>query len=132
MGTFHGSAKGGAFSTSSRSNRTRTGAGLQILFSLLLLADLFLLYTIIMQMTHLQKAFEASDTVNLILLIVLAVGAVALIYAVIRSGAWKRALCVLLIFAVLYLAAVYSDIPLIKNARETWITTAMATRLRHR
>ena len=130
MGTFNGSAKGGAFSTASRSNRTQKGAGLQILFSLLLLADLFLLYTIIMQMTHLQKAFEASDTVNLILLIVLAIGAVALIYAVIRSGAWKRALCILLICSVLYLAVVYSDIPLIKNARETWITTAMAT-MRH-
>ena len=49
MGTFNGSAKGGAFSTASRSNRTQKGAGLQILFSLLLLADLFLLYTIIMQ-----------------------------------------------------------------------------------
>ena len=130
MGTFNGNAKGGAFSAATRSTRKHTGAGLQILFSLLLLADLFLLYTIIMQMTHLQKAFEASDTVNLVLLIALAVGAVALIYAVIRTGAWKRALCILLIFAVLYLAAVFSEIPIIKEYREIWITTAMST-MRH-
>ena len=113
MGKFNGNTKGGTFAASSRSSRKQAGAGLQILFSLLLLADLVLLYTIIMQMTHLQKAFEASDTVNLILLIALAVGAVALIYAVIRSGAWKRALCILLIFTVVYLAAVFSDIPVI-------------------
>lgn len=130
MGKFNGSTKGGAFSAATRSTRKHTGAGLQILFSLLLLGDLILLYTIIMQMTHLQKAFEASDTVNLILLIALAVGAVALIYAVIRSGAWKRTLCILLILAVLYLTAVFSEIPIIKECREIWITTAMST-MRH-
>ena len=130
MGKFNGNAKGGAFSAATRSTRKQTGAGLQILFSLLLLGDLFLLYTIIMQMTHLQKAFEATDTQNLILLIALAVGAVALIYAVIRSGAWKRALCILLIFAAIYLTVVFSDIPLIRDTRETWITTAMST-MRH-
>ena len=73
MGTFNGNANGGIFSAPTRSAHKRAGAGLQILISLLLLADLFLLYTIIMQMTHLQKAFEASDTVNLVLLIALCV-----------------------------------------------------------
>lgn len=130
MGTFNGNSKGGAFSAASRSSRKHAGAGWQILFSLLLIGDLFLLYTIIMQMTHLQKAFEASDTVNLVLLIALAVGAVALIYAVIRTGAWKRTLCILLICAALYLTAVFSQIPIIKEYREIWITTAMST-MRH-
>ncbi len=128
MGTNN--TKGGLFTPSARSGRRQTSAGLQILFSLLLLADLFLLYTIIMQMTHLQKAFEASDTVNLLLLAFFAVGAVALIYAVLRSGAWKRFLCILLIFAVLYLTAVFSEIPKIKELREMWIGTAMQT-MRH-
>ena len=130
MGTNNSSAKGGLFTPAARSGRRQTGAGLQILFSLLLLADLFLLYTIIMQMTHLQKAFEASETVNLLLLAFFAVAAVGLIYAVIRTKAWKRTLCILLIFAVLYLTAVFSEIPIIKEYREIWITTAMST-MRH-
>ena len=91
MGTSNVSAKGGHYAA--RKRRNSAAAWIQVILSLLLLADLFLLYTIIMQMTHLQKAFEASQTTNLILLGAFAVGAVILIYAVLRSKAWKRLLC---------------------------------------
>ncbi|MBO4684386.1 MAG: phosphodiester glycosidase family protein, partial [Desulfovibrio sp.] len=110
--------------------KPKTGAGRQILFSLLLLADLFMLYTIAMQLTHKQKAFETSAAVNWALLILFALGAVALTWLVIRSRAWKRLLCIFLIFAILYLVAVFSDLPLVKKYREIWISTAWST-MRH-
>ncbi len=131
MGTFNGNAQGGRFAAgSAKKHKRHAGAGVQLVLSLFLLLDLFLLYTIIMQLTHQQKAFEASRGFNLILLGILAVGAVALLYAVIRTRAWKRALCLLLIFAILYLIIVFSDLPLVKKYREMWISTAWST-MRH-
>ena len=132
MGKFNGNAQGGGRFAAVRGDgsRKRCSAGKQILFSVLLLMDLFLLYTIIMQLTHRQKAFEASQTVNIALLAVLALGAAALIWAVIRSKAWKRLLCLFLIFAICYVTAVFSDLPLIKEYRERWISTAWST-MRH-
>ena len=131
MGTFNGNAQGGRFAAgSAKKHKRHAGAGVQLVLSLFLLLDLFLLYTIMMQLTHQQKAFEASRGFNLILLGILAVGAVALLYAVIRTRAWKRALCLLLIFAILYLIIVFSDLPLVKKYREMWISTAWST-MRH-
>ena len=131
MGTFNGNAAGGRFVARGTGKAHRSaGAWLQILVSLLLLLDLFLLYTMIMQLTHQQKAFEATDTVNYTLLGVFALGAVGLLWAVLRTKAWKRTLCLLLIFAIVYLTVVFSDIPLVKKYREIWISTAMST-MRH-
>ncbi len=128
MGTSNASAKGGHYAA--RKRRNGAAAWIQVILSLLLLADLFLLYTVIMQMTHLQKAFEASQTTNLILLAVFAVGAVALIYAVLRSKAWKRTLCITLACVIVYLICCFSNIPFVKKYRDIWISTAMST-MRH-
>ena len=128
MGTTNTSAKGGHYAA--RKRRNGAGGWVQVLLSLLLLADLFLLYTIIMQMTHLQKAFEASQTTNLILLGAFAVGAVILIYAVLRSKAWKRLLCISLACLIVYLVCCFSNIPFVKKYRDIWISTAMST-MRH-
>ena len=132
MGTFNGNTNGGRFTAArgTGKGKPKTGAGRQILYSLLLLADLFLLYTIAMQLTHKQKAFETSAAVNWALLILFALGAIALTWLIIRSRAWKRLLCIFLIFAILYLVAVFSDIPLVKKYREIWISTAWST-MRH-
>ena len=131
MGTFNGNAQGGRFSA----RRAKTGvraatAGKQILYSLLLLLDLFLLYTIIMQLTHRQMAFEASKAVNLMLLALFILGAAALAWLVYRARAWKRLLCLFLIFVILYLIAAFSEIPFVKKYRDIWIKTAMST-MRH-
>ena len=131
MSSFNGNTKDALYATGTKQRRRRsTGAGLQILVSLLLLLDLFLLYTILMQLTHQQKAFEASQTVNLALLAVFAVGAVGLLYAMIRTRAWMRTLCILLICAVLYLIFAFSRVPLVRKYREMWISTAWST-MRH-
>ena len=131
MATFNGNTQGGRFAARRADGKKRgAGAGLQILISLGLLLDLFLLYTIIMQITHQQKAVEFSPTVNYICLGVFALGAVGLLWAMIRTRAWKRTLCLLLIFATLYLIAVFSELPLVKKYREIWIETAMST-MRH-
>ncbi len=130
MGTFNGNANGGRFSATRGDHKGKAGAGLQILFSLLLLADLFMLYTIAMQLTHKQKAFETTAVVNWTLLALFALGAAALIWAVIRTRAWKRLLCIFLICAILYLAVCFSDVPLVKKYREIWISTAWST-MRH-
>ena len=124
-------SRGGRFAASGKSgHKKRTGAGLQLLLSFLLLADLFLLYTFAMQLTHQQKVVEFSSTLNAVLVAVFAVGAVVLGAAVILKGAWKRAICLLLVFAALYLVAAFSDIPVVKKYREMWISTAMNT-MRH-
>ncbi len=128
MGTFNGNAQGGRFSA----RRAKTGvraasAGKQILYSLLLLLDLFLLYTIIMQLTHRQQAFQAGKAVNLMLLVLFILGAVALAWLVYRARAWKRLLCLFLIFVILYLIVVFSNIPFVKKYRDIWIKTAMST-----
>ena len=130
MGTFNGNANGGRFAAGHRRKRKQSGAGIQILLSVLLLLDLFLLYTIAMQLTHHQKAFEASSTVNWALLVLFAVSAIALIYGILRTRAWKRLLCLFLIFCICYLTVVFSDLPLIKKYREMWISTAWST-MRH-
>ena len=130
MGTFNGNANGGRFAAGHRRKRKQSGAGIQILLSVLLLLDLFLLYTIAMQLTHHQKAFEASSPVNWALLVLFAVGAIALIYCLLRTRAWKRLLCLFLIFCICYLTVVFSDLPLIKKYREMWISTAWST-MRH-
>lgn len=131
MSTINPNAQGGRFNVSrGAATRKRGGALKQLLVSGLLLLDLFLLYTIVMQLTHQQKAFEASRAVNLSLLAIFALGAVALIYGVIRTGAWKRLLCLFLIFAICYLTVVFSELPLIHKYREMWISTAMST-MRH-
>ena len=131
MSTATGSARGGRYSArGARREKKSAAAWMQILFSLLLLLDLFLLYTIIMQLTHQQMAFEASKGMNLFLLALFAVGAVASIWAVIRTNAWKRLLCLLLIFLILYLTFSFSELPLVKKYRELWISTAMST-MRH-
>ena len=131
MSTATGSVRGGRYSTrGARREKKPAAAWMQILFSLLLLLDLFLLYTIIMQLTHQQMAFEASRGMNLFLLALFAVGAVATIWAVIRTNAWKRLLCLLLIFLILYLTFSFSELPLVKKYRELWISTAMST-MRH-
>ena len=130
MSTFNGNTNGGRFAAARKTRKKHAGAGLQILLSLLLLADLFLLYTMIMQLTHQQKAFEASDAVNYGLLAAFAVGAALLTWAVIRTGAWKRLLCLFLIFTILYLVVAFSELPLVKKYREIWISTALST-MRH-
>lgn len=137
MGTFNGNTEGGRFAASRRTGkRKQSGAGWQILFSLLLLIDLFMLYTMIMQITNQQKVFELDNVqirsaVNYGLLAFFTLGAILLIWAVIRTGAWKRFLCLFLIFAILWLAVVFSDLPLIKKYRDMWISTAWST-MRHR
>ena len=130
MGTFNGNANGGRFVAAHKEKRKHTGAWKQILVSLALLADLFLLYTVIMQLTHVQKVMELSPTVNYVALGVLSLGALALIWAVIRTQAWKRLVCLVLIFSMLYLICVFSDLPFIKKYRDIWISTAMST-MRH-
>ena len=131
MGPLYGNTQGGRFADSKKKlQQNQTGAGVQRLLSLCLLGDLFLLYTVIMQLTHQQKAFEASTTVNLALLVLFAVGAVALCYGVIRTQAWKRTLCLFLIFTILYLIFAFSQLPLVKKYREIWISTAWST-MRH-
>lgn len=131
MGSFNGNAQGGRFSTHKRDAKDAAPAWKQLLFSLLLLLDLFLLYTMFMQLTHIQHVFRASKAVNLILLAVFALGAAALIWAVIRTNAWKRLLCLFLIFCICYLIVVYSELPTIKKYRDIWIKTAMETTLDH-
>ena len=130
MSSFNGNTKGARYASGAKQRRRSAGAGVQILVSLLLLLDLFLLYTIIMQLTHQQKAFEASQTVNLALLAAFAIGAVALIYAMLRTNAWMRTLCILLICAVFYLIFAFSQVPTVKKYRELWISTAWST-MRH-
>ena len=131
MGTFNGNINGGRFAFRGKEKRKRhTNAGLQILISLLLLVDLFFVYTMIMQLTNQQKVFEASQTVNAALLAVFVIVAAFLIWAMLRTAAWKRTLCVFLIFAILYLIVAFSEIPFVKKYREIWISTAMAT-MRH-
>ena len=131
MGTFNGNTQGGRFSA----HRAQAGgrgaaAWKQIGFSLLLLLDLFLLYTIAMQLTHKQMAFETTKTVNLTLLALFILGALGLAWMVIRVHAWKRLLCLALIACICYLTVAFSQLPLIKEYREIWIKTAMAT-MRH-
>ena len=124
---------GGRFAAGHSAKRRHAGAGKQILVSLLLLADLFMVYTMIMQLTHSQKAFQISmdpstnHSIDLALLAVFALAAVALIYALIRTRAWKRALCLLLVFAIIYLVAVFSEIPVVKKYRDIWLSTALST-----
>ena len=130
MSSFNGNTKDALYAAGTKQQRRSAGAGIQILISLLLLLDLVLLYTIVMQLTHQQKAFEASQTVNLALLAVFAVGAVALLFAMIRTRAWMRTLCILLICTVLYLIFAFSKVPLVKKYREMWISTAWST-MRH-
>lgn len=130
MGTFNGSTSGGRFAAAHKEKRKHSGAGKQILFSLLLLADLFLLYTVIMQLTHVQKVMELSPVANYVALGVLSLGAVVLAWLVIRTRAWKRLLCLVLIISMLYLICVFSDIPFVKKYRDIWISTAMST-MRH-
>lgn len=131
MGTFNGNANGGRFAVRGKEKRKRhANAGLQILISLLLLLDLFLVYTMIMQLTNQQKAFEAPQAVNAALLAAFVFGAAFLIWAMLRTGAWRRTLCLFLIFIILYLVAAFSEIPLVKKYRDIWISTAMAT-MRH-
>lgn len=132
MSTKNGNT-GGRFAAGHSAKRRRAGAGKQILVSLLLLADLFMVYTMVMQLTHQQKAFQISmdpsvnSYIDLALLAVFALAAVALIYALIRTRAWKRALCLLLIFAIVYLTAVFSNIPTVKKYRDIWLSTALST-----
>ena len=130
MGKFNGNTDGGRFVAAHKEKRKHTGAWKQILVSLLLLADLFLLYTVIMQLTHVQKVMELSKTTNYIALGVLGLGALLLLWGVIRTRAWKRLLCLVLIFSMLYLICVFSDIPFVKKYRDIWISTAMST-MRH-
>ena len=131
MSTIYGSAQEGRFSSHGSRTRSRSAsAWMQILISLFLLLDLFFLYTIIMQLTHQQKAFEAGKAVNLSLLALFTVGAFVLSWLVMRTEAWKRLLCMFLIFAILYLTAVFSQLPTIKKYRDIWIKTAMST-MRH-
>lgn len=134
MGTFNGNAQGGRFSAETRNkSRRKSSAWLQLLLSLLLLLDLFLLYTMIMQLTHSQKAFQLSldpqtnKLIDVALTAVFGVGALALTWAVIRTRAWKRTLCLLLIFAIVYLTAVFSEIPVVKKYRDIWLSTALST-----
>ena len=129
MGNQNGSADKRSY-TGRGAKRRQASTGVQILVSLLLIADLFLLYTMIMQLTHQQKAFEASPAVNWGLFAAFTLGAILLAFAVFRTGAWKRTLCLLLIFAALYLTAAFSQIPLIRDYRNIWISTAMST-MRH-
>ena len=131
MSTKNGNT-GGRFAAGHSAKHRRAGAGKQILVSLLLLADLFMVYTMVMQLTHQQKAFQISmdpsvnSYIDLALLAVFALAAVALIYALIRTRAWKRALCLLLIFAIVYLTAVFSNIPMVKKYRDIWLSTALS------
>ena len=101
MGTFNGNTPGGGrFAAPSGKNTKQSrkaGAGVQVLLSLLFFADLFLLYTIVMQMTHQQKAMEMSATANLVALIVFALGAVLLGWLVVRKCKWQRTLCIFLV-----------------------------------
>ena len=134
MGTFNGNTPGGGrFAAPSGKNTKQSrkaGAGVQVLLSLLFFADLFLLYTIVMQMTHQQKAMEMSATANLVALIVFALGAVLLGWLVVRKCKWQRTLCIFLVIAMLYLLCVFSNVPFIKKYRTIWIETAMST-MRH-
>ncbi|MBO4419204.1 MAG: phosphodiester glycosidase family protein [Oscillospiraceae bacterium] len=131
MGTFNGNTRDSRFASRGKgTGKQNAPAWKQVLYSLLLLMDLFLLYTIIMQLTHKQMAFETSKEINLMLLALFALGAAALIWLVIRTCAWKRLACLTLIFAILYLTAVFSNIKLVKKYREMWISTAMST-MRH-
>ena len=130
MGNYNGNARGGQYSSRGAKTKKHTAAWKQILVSLFLLLDLFLLYTIIMQLTHQQKAFEASKTVNLALLGLFAFGALVLSWLVVRTRAWKRSLCITLICAIVYLIVAFSNLPLVKKYREIWISTAMTT-MRH-
>ena len=130
MSSFNGNTKGALYAVGAERRRRSPGAWIQILVSLSLLLDLALLYTIVMQLTHQQKAFEASQTVNFALLALFAVGAVVLLYAMIRTHAWMRTLCILLICTVLYLIFAFSKVPLVKKYREMWISTAWST-MRH-
>ena len=125
-------ADAGRYATPGKSRRRKQamGTGTQLLLSFLLIADLFLLYTAIMQLTHTQKVMELSTGTTYAALAVLGVGAVILGAAVILSGAWKRALCMLLVFLILYLIIVFSNVPFIKKYRDIWISTAMNT-MRH-
>lgn len=131
MGTFNGSAQGGRFSSQKSSARRRSApTWKQIVFSLLLLLDLFMIYTVIMQLTHTQMAFEVSKGVNLFLLAVFLLGALALCWLILRTNAWKRLLCLFLICCICYLTIAFSELSLFKNLRDTWLKTALAT-MRH-
>ena len=131
MSTVYGSAQKGRFSSrGAKTKRASASAWIQIAISLAFLLNLFLLYTMIMQLTHQQKAFEASKAANLGLLALFTVGAFVLTWLVMRVDAWKRTLCMLLIFAILYLTVAFSQLPTIKKYRDIWIKTAMST-MRH-
>ena len=131
MGTFNGNKNGGRFAaTKAKSKARSTGAGTQFFLSALLLLSLLMVYTVIMQMTHQQKAFEASTAVNLSLLAIFSLAAIGLLWAIIRTKAWKRALCLFLTCTILYLIVAFSNIPLVKKYRERWISTAWST-MRH-
>lgn len=125
-------AAGGRYTAAQKGGRRQSaaGGGTQLLLSFLLIADLFLLYTVIMQLTHTQKVMELSTGVTYAALAILTVGAVALGAAVYLTGAWKRGLCLLLVFLILYLIIVFSNVPIVKKYRDMWISTAMNT-MRH-
>lgn len=132
MGTFNGNTREGRFATRKKADvRQDAPAWKQILFSLLLLFDLFMVYTMIMQLSSKQMAFEASKGMNLLLLALFTLGAAALIWLVFRTNAWKRLLCLFLIFAILYLIVAYSNLPLVKKYRDIWIKTALSTMKHH-
>ncbi|MBQ1371608.1 MAG: hypothetical protein IIY70_01630, partial [Oscillospiraceae bacterium] len=131
MGTFNGNKDGGRYAAGkAKSKRRSAGAGTQLFLSLLLLLSLLVVYTVVMQMTHQQKAFEVSTTVNLGLLAFFTLSTVGLIWAICRTKAWKRTVCLFLVCIMLYLGAVFSDIPLVKKYREQFISTAWST-MRH-
>ena len=134
MGTFNGNAPGGGrFAAQTGKNakqKKKASVGMQLLLAFLLFVDLFLLYTIVMQMTHQQKAVEMSDTANLIALCVFAVGGLVLGWLVIRFCKWQRTICLYLALAIIYLLCVFSNISFIKKYRDIWIDTAMST-MRH-
>ena len=134
MGTFNGNAPGGGRFAAQTGNtakrKKKAGAALQLLLAFALFIDLFLLYTIAMQMTHQQKAVEMSAKSNLIALCAFAVGAIILGWLVIRFCSWQRTLCLYLALAIIYLLCVFSNFPFIKKYREIWIDTAMST-MRH-
>ena len=80
MSTVYGSAQKGRFSSlGAKTKRASASAWIQIAISLAFLLNLFLLYTMIMQLTHQQKAFEASKAANLGLLALFTVGAFVLL-----------------------------------------------------
>ena len=132
MGTFNGNAQGGRF-TATRSAKKRDrklGAGMQILLSLLLLFSLFMVYTMLMQATHQQGVMELSRGVTLGILAFFTLAAGVLLWAVIYTKAWKRCVCLLLIFVTLWAIAAFSNIPLVKKYRDLWVSTALST-MRH-